>query len=125
MEGYSLFKTLVIAGTVDARQIIEELLKLDTSVIATVTTRLGGNFLKQYEEVDVREGGLTLQGMIRLMDETKPGCLIDASHPFARDASCNAIEACKRMCVPYLRMKGRKRKFMMNGLFGTEILKRR
>lgn len=98
-----MFKVLVIAGTVDARKIIEALIRSGVDITATVTTRLGGSLLKHYEGVDVREGKLTLQGMIQLIDQIKAGCVVDASHPFARDASANAIEASKRMSIPYLR----------------------
>lgn len=96
---------LVIAGTVDARHIIEELIKSEVCITATVTTKLGRSLLSRYKKVDVREGKLTLDGMIDLVDEIKAECLVDASHPFAKDASINAIEACKRMFIPYLRFE--------------------
>ncbi|MBA1334348.1 MAG: hypothetical protein HPY66_2197 [Firmicutes bacterium] len=96
-------KILVIAGTIDARQIIEALLRLDANITATTATGLGRSLLNRYEGVDVREGRLDKGEMAELMDEIGPHCLIDASHPFAREVSCNAIEACKIASVPYLR----------------------
>ena len=98
-----MFKILVIAGTSDARQIIEKLIQSGACITATAATQLGGTFLKQYEEVDVRVGRLTLGEMMRLIDEIKAACIVDASHPFAENVSANAIEAAKRMSVPYLR----------------------
>ena len=98
-----MLRVLVIAGTIDARQIVEQLLKYGVSVTATVTTHLGGSLLKQYEGVDIREGGLTLKEMMDLIHDINAGCVIDASHPFARDASLNSIEASKNMSIPYLR----------------------
>jgi len=98
-----LLRILVLAGTIDARNVIEELTKAEVCITATVTTGLGKSFLNRYKNVDVREGKLTLEGMIDLMNEIKAVCLVDASHPFAKDASLNAIEACKRLSVPYLR----------------------
>jgi precorrin-6A/cobalt-precorrin-6A reductase len=98
-----LFRVLVIAGTADARCIIEELVKSGVNITATVTTRLGKDLLSAYEQVDAREGRLILKGMVGLIEEVKPGCLIDASHPFAREVSLNAIKACKKMSIPYMR----------------------
>lgn len=98
-----MFRVLVIAGTVDARHIIEELIKCGAYVTATVTTPLGKSLLDRYDGVDAREGRLTLKGMTELMGEIGARCLVDASHPFARDASVNAMEACKRLSIPYLR----------------------
>ncbi len=96
-------RVLVIAGTVDARQIVEQLIQCKVSVTATVTTQMGKSLLKQHESVDIREGKLTFQEMMALMREIKACCLVDASHPFAKDASVNAMEACKRLSIPYLR----------------------
>ena len=98
-----MLKVLVVAGTADARHIIDELSKLEVNVTATVATRLGKDLLGGCKDVNVREGRLTLEGMIGLIEEIKAGCLVDASHPFAREVSENAVEACKRTCIPYLR----------------------
>ncbi|MCR4435144.1 MAG: precorrin-6A reductase [Clostridiales bacterium] len=111
-------KVLVVAGTADARQVIEELLKMNIEVVATVTTRLGGDLLKPLGNVDVREGRITLRWLAGLLSETKPLCLVDASHPFAREASQNAVDACKRRNVPYIRFEREETVYT-----GTDIVK--
>lgn len=94
---------IVIAGTADARQIVAELLKLDLKVAATVTTRFGSELLYDSPNLEIFEGKLSSEGMAAMICETKAKCLVDASHPYAKEASLNAIEACKITGLPYIR----------------------
>jgi precorrin-6A/cobalt-precorrin-6A reductase len=97
---------LVVAGIkVDARRIIEELLKMDFSLTVAVTSRLGAIWLKKYEGLTIYEGKLNLEVLSNFIDHSKAICLIDVSQPSARDTSLNAMEACKRKGIPYLRFE--------------------
>jgi precorrin-6A/cobalt-precorrin-6A reductase len=98
---------LVVAGTADARQIISELAKLNIQVVATVTSSFGSELLVGCPGVDVREGKLGAEEMTSLIKATGVNCLVDASHPYAREASINAIDACRKSGVPYLRFERR------------------
>ena len=99
----ALKNVLIIGGTVDARNIIERLIKHDVKITATVATEFGGSLLKKYESIDIREGRLTDDEMVELIHEIKADCLVDASHPFAENVSLNAAKACKKAAIPYLR----------------------
>lgn len=101
---------VVIAGTADARKVIAELLRLDIRIVATVTTKLGSELLPQDARLVTREGKLTAEEMVELIRDTGAVCLVDASHPFAREASVNAMEACRQAVVPYLRYERAKTK---------------
>ena len=97
---------LIVAGIKeDARLIIEELLKMDFSLTVTVTSRLGATWLKKYEGLTIHEGRLTLEVLSNVIDHSKAACLIDVSQPSARDTSLNAMEACKRKGILYLRFE--------------------
>jgi len=96
---------MVIAGTADARQIINELAKLDIKVVATVTSKLGSELIGAHPKIEVCKGKLTFEDMACLIEDTSSVCLIDASHPFAREASINAINACEMTGIPYLRFE--------------------
>lgn len=109
-------RILVVAGTADAREIIEELLRLGAGITATVATGLGTSLLRRCEGLDIREGRLTPEGMLKLLEEIDAACLIDASHPFAQAASSNAMEACKRLRVPYLRYERPKTEYPGEGV---------
>lgn len=96
---------VVIAGTIDARQIIGELKKLNISVAATVATTFGSELLSEYAGVTVFEGKLNLEEMINLIRKLDARYLVDASHPYAGNVSVNAIAACRAVGIPYLRFE--------------------
>ncbi len=94
---------VVIAGTADARQIIGKLLEKGIPTAATVATGYGSELLSGYPGLEVYEGRLTGEEMADLLKRTGAKCLIDASHPFAKEVSVNAIHACETAGVPYIR----------------------
>lgn len=96
-------RVMVIAGTSDARGIIGELIKNGKEVIATVTTSYGKELLEEYRAMEVYQGKLNAEEMLNLITAKGISCMVDASHPFAREASVNAIDACSRAKIPYLR----------------------
>lgn len=96
---------IVIAGTVDARQIIEELNKIHIKTAATVATMFGSKLIKGDPDVTVYEGRMTSKDMIELIGSERAKCLVDASHPFAKDASLNAMEACHQTGIKYIRFE--------------------
>ena len=98
---------IVVAGTADGRQIVSELAKLNIKVAATVTSKFGSELLMEYPGVEVHEGKLTSEGMVSLIQRLHARCLVDASHPYAREASLNAAAACEKAGIPYLRFERR------------------
>ncbi|SHI67865.1 cobalt-precorrin-6A reductase [Lutispora thermophila] len=104
---------MVIAGTSDAKQIINKLLKKDISVIATVATGYGSQLLERHPKLQVHEGRLSEAKIANLLVKSKVKCLIDASHPFAKEISVNSMKACIAAKIPYLR-------FERNGIAASE-----
>ncbi len=96
---------LIIAGTVDARLIIEKLSVEPFALHATVTTDLGAEYLRHYPGLVIHQGALDYPGMVELFSSIQPLLVIDASHPFAREASDNAMAACRAVQVRYLRFE--------------------
>lgn len=94
---------MVIAGTKDARDIINELYKANVKVTATVTTQYGKNLLE--EDIEVNVGKLDKDAMIKFIAANEIACVVDASHPFAVEASQNALAACKEAKIHYLRFE--------------------
>jgi precorrin-6x reductase len=94
---------MVIAGTADAKKIIAQLKNEGTEVFATVTTNYGQELLEIIEGIEIVRGKLDSDAMEKFITDRKIDCLVDASHPFAKEASINAIEASKKAQVPYLR----------------------
>lgn len=103
-----MVNAIIIAGTADAREIIERLIQNKIRLVATVATDFGGQLLKGYMGVEVHKGRLTCDGMLSLISSTGAKCIVDASHPFAREVSLNAIKAARKAQIPYLRFEREK-----------------
>jgi precorrin-6A/cobalt-precorrin-6A reductase len=105
-NGLAKLKSIIlIAGTVDARLIIEKLSPEPVVLHATVTTDLGAECLRHYPQLVIHQGVLDHRGMLELIRLVQPVLVIDASHPFAGEASCNAMAACRDARIPYLRFE--------------------
>ena len=96
-------KVLVIAGTTDAKTVIERLLEKNHDTAVTVTTRLGAGMLDEFKNLDIYQGKLNKEHITQLIRTLKPTCLIDAANPFSTEITRNAINVCKHEALPYIR----------------------
>ena len=96
-------KVLVIAGTTDAKTVIERLLEKKHDAAVTVTTRLGAGMLDEFKNLDIYQGKLNKEHITQLIRTLKPACLIDAANPFSTEITRNAINVCKFEALPYIR----------------------
>ena len=94
---------LVLSGTKDGRMIIERLVKNNIKVLATTATEYGGSLIDQDENVTVISQRLEQSEIEEIVDKKKIKCVIDATHPYAKQISENAINSCKNKSIPYLR----------------------
>lgn len=94
---------MVLAGTKDGRQVAAALEQAGYTVLATAVTPYGEELLKQSIKGEVLCGALDKEQMCRLIEKEGVKMLVDATHPFASEASSNALEACAKMKIPYLR----------------------
>jgi precorrin-6A/cobalt-precorrin-6A reductase len=90
-------RILILGGTREAARQAEEL-----SRSADVTTSLAGRTKEPAPLAGVvRSGGFGgIEGLARYLAENSITRVIDATHPFARTISANAIEACRIAGVP-------------------------
>lgn len=98
-------RIMVIAGTKDARDIIGELIKIQADVLATVTTSFGRELLETCHGIRVHVGKLDWAGITCMVQESNISCIVDASHPFAKEVSVNAIRSCEETGAAYLRFE--------------------
>jgi precorrin-6A/cobalt-precorrin-6A reductase len=98
-------RVMVIAGTADAKEIINQILKTGAVVVATVTTSYGKELLEVCSGVEIVQGKMDASAMSKFIYDHEINCLVDASHPFAREASVNAIKAASGTKVPYIRFE--------------------
>lgn len=90
-----------LAGTSDARELAVKLQKTGRFMTASVVTENAASELES-ARIPARIGRLAADDMALLL-ETGYTIVIDASHPFAEDASRNAIQAAQKAGLPYIR----------------------
>lgn len=93
---------LVLAGTREGREVVELLRRHGRRVLASVVSAYGGE-LVDAERLQV--GPLDQAGMEELLRREAVRGVVDATHPYAREASRNARAACRAAGVPYLRLE--------------------
>lgn len=98
---------LFLAGTSDAREIAISLKQKGYQLLVTVVTENASLALLE-AGLDVRVGRLTAEEMVALISEKQIRAIVDASHPFAEEASKNAIQAANEANVPYFRYEREK-----------------
>lgn len=109
---------LVMAGTKDAIKIIEMLSKNKKSsfkgnsdeethfnILATTTTNYGAILAKKAGSDEVISRPLEADELVNLIQKKDVKILIDATHPFATQATTNAINASKKASIKYIRFE--------------------
>ncbi|TDA69453.1 MAG: precorrin-6A reductase [Clostridia bacterium] len=94
---------LVLAGTSDAGEIINELATRGLVVLASSLTAYGTQLARAAGAGQVLTGPLDAVGMEEVLARYPVRLLVDATHPFATGASAAAHAAALRKGVPYLR----------------------
>ncbi len=94
---------LVAAGTQDGRELAGFLLDHGYSVAASVVSSYGEQLLRQYENIVINDRPLDEKELEAYMQEMHIELFVDASHPYAANVSRNAMEACGKLRVPYIR----------------------
>jgi precorrin-6A/cobalt-precorrin-6A reductase len=91
---------LILGGTREAADLANELLA--THPEARIITSLAGRTKEPAPLAgEVRTGGFGgVDGLVRYLRETGVTLMIDATHPFARQISANAVEAARIAGVP-------------------------
>lgn len=98
-------RILVFAGTTEGREWIETLLaRGQIGLTACVATEYGAQLLPKDPRLQVRVGRLDQAAMERLLREQSFSHAVDATHPYAAEASRNIRAACAAENIPYLRL---------------------
>ncbi|MEN6329002.1 MAG: precorrin-6A reductase [Methanobacteriaceae archaeon] len=100
-------RLMVMAGTSDATVLIKGLKKIrnDIHITATTVTNYGAEIAKSAGADEVISQPLPKDGLISNIIENKINILVDATHPFAAEATRNAIQASKETGIIYLRLE--------------------
>ena len=88
-------RLLLFAGTTEGRELAELAKELGISTVACVATEYGESLIDGGGSLKVRMGRLDKEGMKALIEAEKPALVLDATHPYAKDASATIAAACK------------------------------
>lgn len=99
-------KVMVMAGTSDAVNIINKLVKLeDIEIIATTTTKHGKDLAIKAGANKVIADQMGVEEIEDLIHINQINILIDATHPFAVNASLNAVRSARNTGIKYIRFE--------------------
>jgi precorrin-6A/cobalt-precorrin-6A reductase len=97
---------LVMSGTEEGREIVKDLHDVGREVLTTVATDYGYEIFNKMGLGNLcLTGRRDVEALSLLLKEKNVTTLIDATHPYATQASLNAIEACKGCGVRYIRFQ--------------------
>lgn len=104
-----------LAGTSDARELAVTLQQEGYRLTASVVTE---NAVKELKQAGVPSfaGRMDAEAMRAFVLEKKAAAIVDASHPFAEEASKNAMEAAERAGLPYIRFERKEQSFTQSSL---------
>ncbi|MEK4227958.1 precorrin-6A reductase [Solibacillus sp. FSL H8-0538] len=100
---------LFLAGTSDARALAVQLQSKGYELLATVVTESAATSLQE-AGIAHRIGRLSAEEMQELAISIGCKCIVDASHPFAEEASKQAMVAAKEVGIPYIRYERQQQK---------------
>jgi precorrin-6A/cobalt-precorrin-6A reductase len=95
---------LVMGGTSDARDLVE---RLENSQIVYTTVTANTAHLSRFNKLPKVHlvGPLDNTQLVNVIKDYEIKKLVDATHPFAVNASLNAIAACDKCNIPYFRLE--------------------
>lgn len=91
------------AGTQDARQVAEALLKNGYHVTASVVSSYGKILLSGHKNLTILEQMLDEKAMQQVLLKNKIKIFVDASHPYAVNISKTAMLVCAKLGITYFR----------------------
>lgn len=97
-------KIIIFAGTIEGRKLVEYLDTQNVKMHVCVTTEYGKKLIVKSENVSISSNKLNEMEMEELFTNTNPQFVIDATHPYAAEASKNIKEACNKTNIEYIRL---------------------
>jgi len=94
----------VIGGTTEGRKLVEYLSRCGADVYVSLATEYGLSLLAKQENIQVRAERLSEEEMAAFLNQYKPDCVIDASHPYAQKVTASLYSACLQTKTDYVRL---------------------
>lgn len=95
-------KAVVFSGTTEGRQFSKILANLGVKVLVSVATEIGAEEQDKNENITIHVGRCTVAEMTKLLHGAS--ICVDATHPYATEATRTICEACETTGVEYHRL---------------------
>lgn len=96
---------LVLAGTKDGRELAEALVRSGEEVCLCSVSEYASSLAGPLAGLRLHSGALDADGIADLAGETGAELIADASHPYAKAATENAVSAARRLGIPVVRLQ--------------------
>ena len=94
----------IIAGTAEGRKLADILSDYNAYIYVSLATEYGRSLIREKDNLTVLSGRLDQDEMISFIQEKKVTCVVDTTHPYAREVTKNIASACSLTQTPYLRL---------------------
>lgn len=109
---------VVFGGTVEGRLLTEAFSKTELEVHICVATSYGASLLAESAHIHVHAGRMDEEAMEGFLAGLSADYCLDATHPYAAEATANIFRACQACGLPYIRVLRREGEIESQG--GTE-----
>ena len=94
----------LIGGTSEGRALIKALANFDVELFVSVATDYGAELIEKQDNLMILAERMDLEKMRAFLQEHKPACVIDATHPYATIVTATVQKACALESTKYLRL---------------------
>lgn len=94
----------LIGGTSEGRRLIKGLADADIELYVSVATDYGAALIEEQANTIVMANRMDLDGMRAFIQDKKPACVIDATHPYATIVTETVQKACELENAEYIRL---------------------
>ena len=94
----------LIGGTSEGRALIKALANFDVELFVSVATDYGAELIEKQDNLMILAERMDLEKMRAFLQEHKPACVIDATHPYATIVTATVQKACALENTKYLRL---------------------
>lgn len=95
---------VIFGGTTEGRLLAEWAVSHGIRTLMSVATAYGEEVLNPHRLLTVRKGRLDADGMHRLLQNTEPSLVLDATHPYAVEVTKTLQDVCRDMGKSYIRI---------------------
>ncbi|MFL0194672.1 cobalt-precorrin-6A reductase [Clostridium sp. WILCCON 0269] len=93
----------LILGTSEGKNIVGGLNRFTDNILISTATTYGGELFNEYKYKFLNTKPLSFDELGQMFLKNNISVLVDASHPYAVEISCNCEKLCEKLNVKYLR----------------------